>query len=255
MKLIHLILLYFVFSIQSPFSVAEELPQVVLATGEWAPFAGEKLPGGGMLVEVVVAALTAVNQPYKLEYLPWKRGYQYAADAKVLGTFPWGVTEERKQIFNYTDSIYRTTEKFFVRKKFDKKFTTSEDLKGLTVCLPMGWSMAPIQRFLDKKILNLYQPHTDEACFKAMKSKRVDLYSVNKLAGWEAIKLAGLKTDDFKMIGPVLRENFSFIMVSKKHPKRDKFIKIFNKGISAIKENGTYQKIIDKHMLIIQGGQ
>lgn len=234
-------------------SVAEESAAPVLATGDWEPFTGSSLPGGGLMVEIVEAALKSANQPYKIEFLPWKRGYNYAIEMKVMGAFPWIESEERKKIFNFTDSVHQANERFFVRKDFEKKYNKDEDLEGLVICLPMGWATLPIKRFLDKKLLTLYRPHTDDACFKALNAKRVDIYSVNEITGWEAIKKVGLKTTNFKIIGPIIRENNYFIVISRRHPKGTAFIENFNKGMKLIKESGSYQKIVDKHMKLIQG--
>ncbi|WP_163835923.1 substrate-binding periplasmic protein [Spartinivicinus ruber] len=234
--------------------MAETDPPIVV-TGDWAPFTGQDLPNGGMMVEIVESALKAAKQLYKLEYLPWKRGYQYTIDTKVMAGFPWMRTEDRIALFKFSLPFYQANERFFVHKSFDRVYEKDEDLKGLTVCLPMGWAVEPMKRFIDKKILTLYQPHTDDACFKGIKTKRVDLYSINEVTGWHSIKKAKLDPNEFKVLKPVVRENKYYIVVSKTHPQGDQFLASFNKGINAIKEDGTYQKILDKHMKIIQGEQ
>ncbi|WP_163834111.1 substrate-binding periplasmic protein [Spartinivicinus ruber] len=236
----------------SSYLVAVDQPTVI-ATGDWAPFTGKSLLNGGMLVEVVETALKQTKYRYKIDYLPWKRAYKSLVEGDIAGSFPWMLTEERQKLFSISDSIYQSTERFFVSKDFSIDYKKDQDIKGLSVCLPSGWTQAPIQKFLDNKILNLYQPKTEENCFEAITLKRAHLYSVNSISGWEAIKKAGLKSSDFKILGPVIRENTFVLLGSKEDKNSAKLIKNLNEGLRIIIKNGVYQEIVDKHISAIQG--
>ncbi|MCX4027485.1 transporter substrate-binding domain-containing protein [Endozoicomonas sp. SM1973] len=237
----------------SPYLVVAEDQPTIIATGDWAPFTGKSLLNGGMLVEVVEAALKQTKHRYKIDYLPWKRAYKSLIEGNIAASFPWMLTEERQKLFSISDSIYKSTERFFVSKNFSIDYKKDQDIKGLRVCLPLGWTQAPIQKFLDKKTLSLYQPKTEEDCFEAITLKRADLYSVNSISGWEAIRKAGLKSSDFKILGPVIRENTFVLLASKEYKNSAELIKDLNEGLRVIKNKGIYQKIVDKHISAIQG--
>ncbi|MDE1463617.1 substrate-binding periplasmic protein [Spartinivicinus poritis] len=228
-----------------------EKQEFILATGEWAPFTGKNLPNGGMLVEIVETALNNTKLKYRIVYLPWKRGYKNLLDGDIEGAFPWMLTAERERLFSVSDSIYKSKERFFASKDFTINYQKYEDFKGLSVCLPLGWTKAPIKEFLDNKILSLYQPKNEEDCFQGIILKRTHLYSANSLSGWEAIKRAGLNPADFKEIGPVIRENTFVLLASSLKDNNNRLIQEFNRGMRIIKNNNAYNEIVKKHLELV----
>ncbi|WP_018693679.1 substrate-binding periplasmic protein [Algicola sagamiensis] len=227
----------------------------VIASGDWEPFTGKTLPQGGLVVQLARAALQAVGQDIKVIYMPWERSYQGVQKHKVLGTFPWVVTDERQQIFLVTKTLFHSEEQFFVRYDSDIQFKTEKDISGKVVCLPKGWTPSAIQGFLDKKLIQLYEPSASDLCFRAIFGKKADLFASIPIAGWSAISKLGFKSNDFRIEGPILSKNKLAILVSKEHPQSKSFVKAFNEGLDKIEQSGEYQRIYDSHISYIQRTQ
>ncbi len=222
---------------------------ITLGTGDFAPYSGKKLSQGGMTTEIIVKAFKEVGYTAEIEFLPWKLGFNNTKMHKFFGTFPYVADDERKKEFLFSEPIYGAKVYFFVRSDFNIKYEKDEDLKGLTTCVPLGWSPGEIQRFLDKKIINInMQPIDDTACFKGLKIGRVDLYSVNEVTGWDIIKKTFGTTNDFRTIGKPLQVNNYYIIVDKTYPNGKKLLEQFNKGLKLLKQKGIYQEIIEQHL-------
>ncbi len=72
---------------------------VVIATGEWAPFVGEEIPGNGFTTEIVIAAFSAVDKDVELQFVPWSRALELTESNDVFGTYPWTFTPEKKELY------------------------------------------------------------------------------------------------------------------------------------------------------------
>ena len=87
-----------------------------LVTGDdYAPFTDRKLPGGGLLTQVVMAALAEQQQTATLDWRPWMRGFKMAQAAEYDGTFPYIRTPEREADFLYSEPLYRVQQHIFSR--------------------------------------------------------------------------------------------------------------------------------------------
>ncbi len=222
---------------------------ITLVTGDFAPYSGKDFSQGGMTTEIIVKAFKEVGYTAEIEFLPWKRGIRYTKMHKFFGTFPYVADDERKKEFLFSKPIYAAKVYFFVRSDSNIKYEKDEDLQGLTTCVPLGWSPGEIQRFLDKKILNIgNQPIDDATCFQRLKLGRVDLYPTNEVTGWYVIKKTFGTTKDFRTIGKHLQVNNYYIIVDKTYPNGKKLLEQFNKGLKLLKQKGIYQEIIEQHL-------
>ncbi len=230
------------------FSINVSAQPLLLVSGEFAPYSGEHLPHQGMTSEIVESAFKEAGISVLIDFLPWKRGFLYTSRNKYFGTFPYVIDDERKKHFLFSDSTYSAKVHFFVSDRFDHEYKKDSDLKGLSVCVPIGYSAKEIQRFLDASILEQYVAPTNESCFQLLKKGRVQLYSVNEVTGWETIKKLYGTTQGFRTVGKALQENHYYLMVSKSYPKARELLDIFNKGVIKIKRKGIYRQIIKKHL-------
>lgn len=221
---------------------------ITLSTWDFAPYSGEERPSRGMTTEIIKKAFKEVGYTAKISFLPWKRGVQNTLHHEITGTFPYVKDAERKELFYFSDPMYSAKVRFFVNNKFNRKYEKDEDLLGLTICLPLGYSAGEIQRFLDKKIFTVYSPPDAKRCFEALTIGRVDVYSVNELTGWKTIDELYGNRKKFRTIGKVLQINDYYLIIAKSYPNAEKIIEEFNQGLKLLKEKQLYQEIIMKHL-------
>ena len=158
-------------TLTSKLAVAAE--EYSLAIGEWAPYVGEKLDGYGFAAEIVTAVLKEMDGKPKYSFVPWARAEGEALDGVVVGTFPWSVTEERKNKgFMYTETFVFSRERLFYLKAKAKNVSWEklEELKPYKI----GGTKAymHMQLFKDAGIA-LDEGSNDEMGFKKLEAGRI----------------------------------------------------------------------------------
>jgi polar amino acid transport system substrate-binding protein len=82
----------------SSLCLGAQAAELRLVTGDdYAPFTGQDLPGGGMLTQVVEAALQEQGQVYSLHWRPWNRGYLRTLQGEFDATFLYIRTAQRSR--------------------------------------------------------------------------------------------------------------------------------------------------------------
>src|SRR5690242_16261894 len=81
---------------------AEQRPVVRLATLEWEPYIGEKLPQQGYTAVLVREAFKDQGWDVKIEFYPWARALHLARTGEVDGLMPEYFNSSRKNEFQYS---------------------------------------------------------------------------------------------------------------------------------------------------------
>ena len=92
------------------------------------------------------------------------------------------------------------------------------------------------------------QPVSVADCFEALIKNEADAVALNEFTGCKAIKDLDLGSRvDVVQSRPLSIEGLH-VLVHKSHPDASALIDTVNRGLDNIKQNGTYQDIIDRHM-------
>ncbi len=156
------------------------------------------------------------------------------------------ITDERKQVVDFTDKYYNTPAKFIAKKgsNFD---ISPEGLKGKIV----GVQRATIhENFVRDNFsdVDLKVYATQDEANADLGAGRLDLVLADSVALLEGF----LKTDagkDFEFVGPDFTDPRWFgagAGIAIRKGETD-LVEAFNKAIAEIRENGTYKKINDKY--------
>ena len=220
-----------------------------LVTGDgYQPYTDQSLPLRGMVTEIVERAFAAVGENTKIDFRPWKRGYEGTKKGLYAGTFPYIKTEERERDFYYSQSIHPVYVRMFVHR--DSEFHTLQDLKGRRICIPLGYATnEQFRSFLQENAIRRDGNPTDLAtCFQLLSFKRMDFVVINEVNGWTTIENAQLEKASFRTLDEVLQEDGHYLIVSRAHPDAQRIISQFNKGLQRLTDQGALQEIIDRHM-------
>jgi len=220
---------------------------VVLATGEWAPYTSDKMEGYGFFTEIVTAALDESGLKYKYEFYPWKRCENNLSEGKIFAIFPYMKTAEREKEFNFSENVFASTGKFFYLKSKitkDVVWTKLEDLTPYKIGGVLGyWYEKP---FNDAG-LKVDWVADDESNIKKLYGERCDLIASDELVGWQGImKLFPGEKDKFATVKKPLNVDELKLMVSRKYPGSDEKLVKFNQGLEKIRSNGKYADILLK---------
>ena len=220
----------------------------VVTGNDYPPFADKNLPGGGMITEIVDLAFKKVGYQAHIVYRPWKRGYEETKKGVFAATFPHIKTEERLKDFHYSQPINTVYTRVFVVK--DSPIRELQDLTGRRICVPLGYGVSErVGERLKKELFNAEAPPVDLAgCLKMMLSGRKDFFIINEINGWTTIRETFNTTDHFRTLDVIFKEETHHLIVSKTTANGERILKAFDRGLDQLREDGTLQTIITRHL-------
>ena len=236
--------------------------KVNLLTGDdYAPFTDRGLHNGGLTNDIVQQAMEFAN-PDAGFAIHWVNGWSGHLDPLLSNAlldmgFPWGRPDcetdpdaYRCTDFEFSEPLFEMLMLFFTAADSDMVFNTDADVLGRTICRPEGYS----QFFFDHEGRNwlkdgkitLVTPPTLDNCFEMLLEGEVDAVAMNEFTGRATIKKFG--TDKFKVLPRPASLDGLHVVIHKSHPQVDEMLALINEGLVGIKENGTYQAIIEDHL-------
>ncbi len=145
----------------------------------------------GLYLQIVELTLNAIDQPFTLETLPFKRAMNKAKAGKgvMIGVMK---TNDRIPELDFSDYFYRERVTVFFNEFDGPLLKTVDELDGLTISTLLGWSYG--ERF-DKARMNNRFSCLDgkiETNFKLLARNRVDAVIHTELSSVYLINLLGL---------------------------------------------------------------
>lgn len=227
-----------------------ESPPLMLVTGpDYKPFTDSSLPQNGMHSEIVTAAFAEVGIATTISFQPWQRGYHDALNVTYDATFPYSRTDERAHDFSYSDSFYEIINRPFVLTGTKWNATDISDLAGKTMCNPDGYPViGKVKDLIDSGEIKVESPKDMSQCFTMLKLGRVDFVQcIDDQAHAIAMRLFG----DISAVTPLaveLSHVTNNLIVSRRHPRGATIISEFNRGLHALRQNGKYDEIMQRHL-------
>lgn len=221
-----------------------------LVTGDdYAPFTGKTLPAGGMLTQVVMAALQQRNVVISLSWRPWKRGYQKTLSGDYDATFPYVRTEEREALFLYSQPLYTVEQHIFSRAADVLEIADLPSMQGRRFCYPLGWQPpAVMQQLLDDGKLIRHSPMGLNECARLLLMGRDDFFISDRHLGETAFKLIGVPAEQFRRSEIAISRSPLHLLVPRSNPRGAAIIEQFNLGLAALQASGDYQRLLERHL-------
>ena len=222
---------------------------ILLVTGnDYAPFTGKDLPNGGMITEIVTSVFSRIGYEPAVTFRPWKRGQAETRSGKFCGTFPYIITEERKNNFYFSDPLHTLHTRIFVSK--DSVIHNLEDLREKRICIPLGFAVTKkFNEFLKENIIREKENPVDlSGCLKMILSGRKDFFVINDTSGWMTIKNTHQSHDHFRTLDTIVGEETEHLIISKSYPNASTIIAQFNAGLKDLEKSNVLQKIKDRHL-------
>jgi len=222
---------------------------VRLSVGEWVPYTSADASKGRVGQTIVTAAFKLENIDVVYEYNAWQKSFKDALEAKSEGTFPWSKTKDRLKDFYYSKlPIAKSKTVFFSLKKTNFEWSNYDDLKKYKFGDVTGFKAS---KFLSDKGLSVVNVDTEAQNMKKLLAGEIDVTTSGYLVGNNLIKTlftaqeALMFTSHKKEVFP---ETGFYILISKKHPRGEELIKIFDKGFLKLLKSGELVKIMKASM-------
>lgn len=234
----------------SIYSKAETLIELSAGADPWPPYIDENLPLGGVSVQIADAALRTQGYTVKNRILPWARAIEETKQARVdLIVDAWW-SQKRSEQFAFSRPYINGPVKFIKRKGDDFHYSDLTSLTGKSLVLVRDYAYG--DELLNAKNYTRYEAHNFMQGIQMLVRNRVDLSIENELVARTRIaQEAPELLHKIEFAQEPLSDNYVFLMASYKHPKHVEIIGAFNRGLTIILENGTYQRILKENNLEI----
>jgi polar amino acid transport system substrate-binding protein len=241
-----------------------------LTADGFAPFTGRSLEGGGMLTQVIAAAMGLVKDEAKGRFdygVSWVNDWSAHLNPLLLTRafdvgFPWarpncdGVNLEptsqfRCQRFFFSEPLYEVITGLFVQAGSRFKSLRNEEIAGAILCVPAGQPVHELDDHgrgwvRDNRIVLMRPPTVDE-CFRLLDAATVDGVVESELAGRASITSLGL-ADKVRMIEQPIALTTFHVLVSKSHPHARTILYYVNSSLEKLRETGEYDRIVERHL-------
>lgn len=249
--------------IVSPGNAATRRKINVLTGSDFPPFTDKALPNGGMLAEVVQAAMEAAapEQGFAIHWVDdWASHHEPLLSNALLDIgFPWfqpdcdsDPTTYRCANLDFSASMFEVLMLLFVDNSRPFAFNSDADIRGKTLCRPSGYSTYIFDQkgrnWLKDGIISLEVAASPAECFRLLSDGKVDAVVLNEFTGRKKVKELGLTDRVSVAQGKPISIDGHHMVVHKSHPQGAELLAVFEEGLRRIRENGAYQQIIDDHM-------
>ncbi|MFD0860181.1 LysM peptidoglycan-binding domain-containing protein [Roseovarius aquimarinus] len=233
----------------------------LLGAGDFAPFTGRDLPGGGMLTEIALSALGA-GAPDRAADIIWIEDRAAHLDPLLSGglmdlglgwTRPDCNADPGAAIcadFLFSKPLFEMLMVLFVREGEAERFRGEPG--GMVLCRPRGFGThdldRPDRRWIAEGRIVLRQPGSLAACFRHLLQGEVDAVAVDEFSGRAALREAGLAGQVSALTDRPLSIERLHLVAARGAPGAEGLIAAFDAGLDRIRTDGRYQQILDAHL-------
>lgn len=242
-------------------SNAFEPPIRIVSGNGWAPFTGENLKGGGMLVRLITTSLNrgGNSRDYNMSYVDdWASHTEtllpmgafdisvawYIPDCTKVDLLSDGMKRRCTEL-DGSLPIYESVVGFFAMQGNEySEVRNPEDLAGATICRPSGWFTFDLEeKGLVDPVINLVIGETIKDCVERMAAGEVDVVPLEIETIDSTAKELGL--DGQVVQNPYLTNLLQLRFITHKtNPRGRVYLAMINRGLTEMRESGEWYAII-----------
>jgi len=229
------------------YSQASSIETVTVTTGEWSPLISKNLSDYGPISAVVKEAFLQNSIDVKFRFLPWKRAMREVHIGSSDASSAWRITDERKQKFLFSDSIYENENVFFYLKTKPFNWDTLKDLKHYKLGAVLAYAYSEeFERAEKIGTFEVYRVNKEKLLVYMLISGRINAFPANREVGVNLIRSEAPELfNDFAIHPkPLIKKPLSLIF--KNNAKGRRLLKKFNNGLEKLKSSGRFEEIYGK---------
>jgi ABC-type amino acid transport substrate-binding protein len=238
-------------------------PVVTLATLDWEPYIGRKLPDQGYTAALIRAAYADQGWDVKIEFYPWARALHLARTGAVDGLMPEYFNSARKSEFQYSFPFPGGPLVLYKRRGDAISFSTDpmrdqdralRALKGKRFGVVRGYLNTPV--FDAATYLKKEEASDDATNLRKLVYRRIDLAVIDRRVAEHLIRT---QYPDYagkiEPMDPALADIPLYIAYSLKSPRHLQARAAFNRGLSAMKKDGRLDALYRRYILAPASGR
>lgn len=242
-------------SLALPSAVAaqdESKQTVELATLNWEPYYGEDLKNGGFITELARESFARVGYEMTVEFIPWSRAMVRGERGLVDGLLGAYYNAERDKKFHFSDNLYNDNVGLIALDDLGvESYDNLRDLEGYTIGTGRDFSVSPA--FDSADFLDKAAARDNEANVHKLFAGRIDMVVDSWIVLSNLVKEAGYSMDKVVYVDPPLQTRGLYVAISKQIENGRGLAQAMNAGLAGLHSDGTYEDILRKHGMPIEG--
>ena len=197
-------------------------------------------------MEICQAAFSTQGYEVKLEIVPWVRAEEGVKNGEYDILPNTWMTDKRKGYLAYSDPYASNQVKFIKKKGSPFEYNGMSSLAGKVIGIVRGYGYSP--EFMNDPNIEREASTEFMTNIKKVAAGRIDLALEDELVAKATIKKADSSLlDKIEFTKNAFSSNDLYVTSGLANPRHQEIISAFNKGLSEIKANGTYKKIMAKY--------
>ncbi|WP_171013950.1 transporter substrate-binding domain-containing protein [Chitinivorax sp. B] len=223
---------------------------IVISTGEYAPWATESSPNQGYVNRVVKTAFERVGVNVQFRYAPWKRALEEVRQGNVQASSFWFTDPDRAKEFLYSKPISEHREMLFHLKATSvPTWKQLSDLAKLRIGATRGYTYT--KAFWDAaqhKTLTIDEAPSDELNFRKLFARRIDVFPMDEFSGWQLLSSGAFPPGarDLMTTNPKPFSSRHGHLIARKTEDGRILIKLFDQGLAQLQADGTLDRFKDE---------
>jgi len=204
----------------------------------------------GTAVDLLVMMLEKVGSKQKREdirMLPWSRAYEYVQSRKNTVLFSTTRTKQRENLFKWVGPISQNIIALIAKKNKHIKIKSLHDITKYKIGVvreDIGEQILINLGISSKQIENTGGVDAIHKVIKMLNRDRFEVLSYNEDSAYLEIAKLGFDINDYERVYILSKSELHFAFHK---DTSDKIINIFQKALDELKEEGVYEKIINKY--------
>jgi polar amino acid transport system substrate-binding protein len=229
---------------------AEEHLSVTLASTDYPPLIGQKLPYGGMLTRIVVEAFRKEEVDVKLIEVPNNRAITGVMIGLLDGSYGWAHNPERDKKLLYSHHpIFDYRMVFFQRRGEEHPWKHLADLGALRIGVTLGNFYSDEFASLQAAgVLHVEEAETELSSMRKLLAGRIDLFPMEEEAG-QFIVIGNFSPEQQAKISfqsEALSTVPTFVVIRRDLPHATELIERFDRGYQQLKNDGELDRLFDE---------
>ncbi len=242
MKIIKLI----AFLLCSLAALQVQAEKVSLVVNIWPPYVDSALDDDGLAMKIVKTALKRAGYTPEVRVEKWEKALKGSKKGVYdLAGAIWK-TEARQKKLLFSNSYLTNNIVLVTQASSTMEFSSQNDLQGLLVGVLADYEYD--EKFMkNPKILKFKANRLTQNLISVQQGKLDVAVADKRLALYELKHFMGNNINDFRFLPKPLSSRKLYVAAPIENALSKKLIAAFNKGLAAIKKDGTYQKILDSY--------
>lgn len=215
-------------------------------SGNWPPYTGENLPEQGLAIELVSTALKRAGYTPHIRIDSLERILE-GGKTGVYDVFatPW-YTMDRGRYLDFSQPYLESHIRFIKRKDSAFEYTDFDDLEGMTIGVIKDYAYD--EDFNQSPVINKVDDSNLLGNLKKLIAKEIDLtLDDDRVLRYQMTRFMPANMAKLEILKKPLVVRGVNIGVSRKNPDHAEIVADFDNAIAAMKQDGTYDRILEKH--------